>query len=163
MPNEGVGNVGFRYAACALALILLGACAARIDARGNLPDPEILGQIKAGRSTRDQVQQLLGSPSSVAVFDEETWYYVSQRTETVAFLAPKIIDRKVVVVQFNNKGVVSEVQTKGIEDGRDVNPVDRVTPTAGNELTILDQMVGNFGRFSKEKGKPQGGGDSGGY
>lgn len=130
-------------------VMALGACAPRIDTRGNLPDPERLAEVKPGLLTRDEVANILGSPSTIATFDEETWYYISKRTETVAFLEPEIGERMVVIVRFDSKGVVSGVETLGVEDGRVVRPVDRKTPTAGNELTILDQLIGNFGRFNK--------------
>jgi outer membrane protein assembly factor BamE (lipoprotein component of BamABCDE complex) len=160
MRKSGAVRSFTRAGACALVLALT-ACAARIDARGNLPDADSLAQMKPGKTTREQVLQALGSPSSVAMFDEETWLYMSQRTETVAFFSPKVTERKVVIVQFDKRGVLSDVKTMGLDAARDVEPVDRVTPTAGNELTILDQIVGNFGRFGKERGKTPGSGDSG--
>ena len=35
--------------------------------------------------------------------------------------------------------------------------VSRITPTAGKELTILEQIMGNVGRFSGADGATQGG------
>ena len=133
----------------ALAMVVL-ACSPRIDSRGNLPDPDRLVEVKPGLHGRDDVTDILGSPSSIAVFDEETWYYISQRTETVAFLAPSVEERKIVIVRFDGEGLVSTIETFGLEEGQTVEMVDRETPTAGNELTFIDQLIGNFGRFNKE-------------
>jgi len=130
-----------------------GACSPRVTATGNLPDPEKLAQIAPGKQTRQQVQQLLGSPSSVTAFNGETWFYISQRTETVAFFRPEIQDRQVVVIRFDQNGVVEDVETLGLESARNLQPVERVTPTAGNEMTVLEQMIGNFGRFRKDEKK----------
>jgi len=94
----------------------------------------------------------LGTPSSVGVFDGETWFYISERTEKVAFLDPKVIDRKVIVIKFDNRGVVSDMTTLGMEDGHEVAIVERKTPTAGQELGLLKQLFGNIGRF-EGKGK----------
>jgi outer membrane protein assembly factor BamE (lipoprotein component of BamABCDE complex) len=135
----------------ALALAVIG-CTPRVDTRGNLPDPEVLADIKPGQQSRDEVAEILGSPSTVAAFDEETWYYISKRTETFAFFEPEINDRQVVIVRFDAKGVVSELKYLGLEDGRVVNLVDRETHTAGNEVTFLQQIFGNVGRFNSGGG-----------
>ena len=129
-------------------VIAVSACAPRIELRGNLPDPERLSEISPGEQSRDEVAEILGSPSSIAMFDSETWYYVSQRTETVAFFEPEIKERNVVVLQFDKKGIVSTVQTLGVDDGQNVLPIERTTPTSGSTLSLWDQIFGNFGRFN---------------
>ena len=125
------------------------ACSARVDTRGNLPDPDIVAQITPGEHDRNAVIDSLGSPSTTAVFDEEVWYYISQRTETLAFLAPKVIERQVLIVRFDRRGIVTAVEALDLDDARTIEHVERTTPTAGNELTFIDQLVGNFGRFNK--------------
>lgn len=132
-----------------VALIaLLGACAPKVDIRGNLPDPERLSEISPGEQSRGEVEEILGSPSSVAVFDQETWFYVSQRTETVAFFEPEVKERKVVILKFDKDGIVSKIELLSAEDGKIVQPIDRKTPTAGNEFTLIEQLFGNLGRFN---------------
>ena len=134
-----------------LAVALAGAagCAPRIDTRGNLPDPERVSEITVGTHSRDDVADILGSPSSVSAFGDETWYYISKRTETLAFLAPEVTESNILVIHFDEGGKVDSVEHRGLADARSIVPVARVTPTAGNELTFLDQLLGNFGRFSK--------------
>jgi len=136
-----------------LALILLAApaCSPTIDIRGNLPNPDQLVLVKPGDVSRDDVANMLGTPSSTAVFDDETWYYISMRTETKTFFKPKVLDRKVVAVRFDPKGMVKDVRTYTLDDGREIKPIDRETPTAGNEMTFLEQMFGNLGKFSSQK------------
>ena len=139
------------------ALAVLGAaaaCSPRIDTRGNLPDPDVLADVEIGHTNRDQVSQLLGSPSSVAAFDGESWYYISERTETSGFFAPEVKQRKVLIIRFDDKGLVKSVNSLGLKDGREIAQVERVTPTAGNEITFLQQLLGNIGRFegSKDQG-----------
>lgn len=126
------------------------ACSPVVDARGNLPTPERLAQVKPGVIKRDDVLALLGTPSTIAAFDEDTWYYISARTEAVAFFEPETVERTVVAIAFDKDGVVEKVQTYGLGDGRDVDLVGRETPTAGKDMTIIQQLLGNVGRFSSE-------------
>ena len=130
-----------------------GACASRLDTRGNLPDPKLLSSIRPGELSREDVVDLLGSPSSVTPFGSDTWYYISKRTETFAFFAPKVTERKIVVVKFAKDGKVKEVSTLGLEKSRAIKHVLRTTPTHGNEMTIIEQLIGNLGRFKKKQQK----------
>ncbi|NQU58169.1 MAG: outer membrane protein assembly factor BamE [Rhodospirillales bacterium] len=129
-------------------MVLLSACTPKIDVRGNLPDPERLSEIAPGEQSREEIQEILGTPSSIAVFDQETWLYVSQRTETLAFFEPEVKERKVVILKFDKDGIVSAVETLSAENGKRIEPIDRKTPTAGNEFTLIDQLFGNLGRFN---------------
>lgn len=138
---------------CAVALST-AACATRLDTRGNLPDPERLTEIKPGEQTRDDVADILGSPSSVTPFGSNTWYYISNRTETFAFFAPEVIDRHIVMVKFGADGKVIEVDTVGLDAGRNIQPVARTTPTHGTQMSVIEQLIGNLGRFKKKGQKP---------
>ncbi len=137
-------------AGLALAALLIGGCTPTVDLRGNLPEPDQMAQIKEGVSTRDDVQALLGTPSATSTFGDESWQYISSRTETVAFFAPEEKDRKVVRITFDRNGVVKKVSQLGLQDAKDIDQVSRETPTAGKELSILEQLLGNVGRFSKD-------------
>ena len=148
MQNSRSAHRLLRHLVIGTALVA-AACAPRIATHGNLPDPEKLAEIVPGQVGKGEVAEILGSPSSIAAFNEETWYYISERKETTAFLAPDVTDRKVVIVRFDDKGVVSSIEALGLEDGRNVELVERATPTAGNEMTILEQVLGNMGKFNK--------------
>lgn len=142
--------------AFAIALTLAaGACTPAVDLRGNLPSPDSLAQVKPGKTTRDEVQTLLGTPSTTATYGGESWQYISARTETTAFFKPEVKERKVISISFDRAGVVKDVIQRGLEDGLAIQTVERETPTAGKELSILEQLVGNVGKFSKDsKGAP---------
>lgn len=133
-----------------LSTFLMTACESRIETRGNLPDPDLLETIQLDEHSRDQVAQLLGSPSTTAMFENETWFYISEIRETFAFFEPEIKERKIVIVQFDKAGLLKNVAEVGLADGRIVIPVDRETPTLGNDLNAIEQMLGNIGRFNKE-------------
>jgi outer membrane protein assembly factor BamE (lipoprotein component of BamABCDE complex) len=139
----------------AAGVVVLGltACESRLDLRGNLLDPERVVEIAPGEQSRDEVAAILGSPSSITPFGSDTWYYISQRTETFAFLAPKVTERQILVVKFDKDGRVAKVDTLGLEAGQVINPIKRKTLTHGNKMTIIEQLVGNLGRFKEANKK----------
>ena len=133
----------------AAAAALLLSCTPIQDNNGNIPLAESMEQIAPGKQTREQVKQTLGSPSAVGVFEEnDVWYYIGKRTETVAFLKPEVLEHQVVEIRFGADGRVSQVNTIDATQVAKPEPVDRVTPTEGNEFTILEQLIGNIGRFT---------------
>ena len=134
-----------------LAALALGACAPTVAQRGNVPDPEKLEQLKPGDS-KDKVVQMIGSPSTIGTFSDKRWYYISRKTEKVAFWDPKTVDQQVVEVLFDEQDKVQEVKRLNLADAYDVDPIGRTTPTAGKSITVLDQLLGNIGRFNKGGG-----------
>lgn len=136
----------------ALAAVL-GACSPRVSTHGNLPDPDLLADIEVGHVNKNEVARILGTPSSVAPFDSDTWYYVSEKTVTVAFFEPEVTERKIIIIRFDKRGMVKEFKTFGLEEAKQIEMVERKTPTAGNELGLLRQMFGNIGRFEGKGGK----------
>jgi outer membrane protein assembly factor BamE (lipoprotein component of BamABCDE complex) len=134
--------------AAALLVAPLGACHPTVSARGNLPTADQLSQIKPGVTDKASVTALLGSPSSVASFDDTTWYYISQKSEELAFFKPEARDPEVVAVVFDKDGVVKDVHKTSSKAPHAIDPVARTTPAPGKELSFIEQLIGNFGKFN---------------
>jgi outer membrane protein assembly factor BamE (lipoprotein component of BamABCDE complex) len=132
--------------------LALAACSPSVDTRGNLADKDRLQQITPGVSTRDDVAAVLGTPSTMGTFDPNTWYYIGARTEKTAFFRPDTVERKIVVVKFDEAGTVADVHQLDQNAGQEVELVERTTPTAGRDLNFIEQMLGNVGRFSGGNG-----------
>ena len=128
--------------------LALGACAQGVQVRGNIPDGEMVSKINPGIHTRMDIASLLGSPSTVSTFQDSKWYYIGQKTTQFAFFEPEVLERKVLVISFNDAGYVANTKTYGLEDGKIIDPVERITPTEGREISIIQQLFGNLGRFT---------------
>lgn len=119
-----------------------------VDNRGHTTDIEDFKQIVNGQSRQDDVAALLGTPTSTSNFGDTTWYYITERKETVGVWAPKVADQSVTAVHFDENGVVSNIESFGKGDAKDVQVVDKYTPTEGRHLTVVEQLLGNIGRFN---------------
>lgn len=146
-----------RPLAFSLALATLAGCDLPVVDRGNLPKPDLLAQIKPGVTDKNSVKALLGTPSSVAAFDGDTWYYISKEEKQIAFLRPEVLNQQVYAVHFDDKGIVTSVSHKGLEDAKNVTPNPDATPAPGREFTFLEQLIGNFGKFNAGGGSNNGG------
>jgi outer membrane protein assembly factor BamE (lipoprotein component of BamABCDE complex) len=141
-------NFFVRHGRVLVLLSALSACTPVYTSRGQQPDPDVLAEIEPGESSQRDVETALGTPSTRGVFRENVWYYMSERTEKTAFFKPELIERKIVAIVFDSSGVVEDIVTYTENDKKEVDLVARVTPTAGNELSIIQQLFGNVGRFS---------------
>jgi outer membrane protein assembly factor BamE (lipoprotein component of BamABCDE complex) len=139
-----------RLSAAALFVALSAGCVTPVQTfsgfrpehnNTEISDPQV------GVDTQDTVRERFGSPSTTAVFDQTTWYYVSQTQQQTAFLTPEVTERQIMAVRFNGETVAS-VEKYGLERGRVVAYNEDVTPTRGRELGLLEQIFGNIGNTS---------------
>jgi outer membrane protein assembly factor BamE (lipoprotein component of BamABCDE complex) len=147
--------MGYRTRAIAVALfasfaIAAGGCRATRDFHGYIPDQTLPTDIEPAVDTRSTVLARLGSPSTTSIFNEKLWVYMSSTREMFAFYHPKVVQREIVAIQFDDQDVVSDVLVYDLEAGRTVNYNSRVTPTRGRELGILEQLFGTIGRLPQQ-------------
>ena len=131
-----------------LAPLALAGCENVVDQRGFAATPGSVEKVEVGTQSREDIVRLIGSPSSVATFNPNVWYYISQKQETFAFLKPKITAQNVMQLSFNDTGRLQAIKKYDLEDAEKITMVSRITPTAGKELTVLEQIMGNVGRFA---------------
>jgi outer membrane protein assembly factor BamE (lipoprotein component of BamABCDE complex) len=134
----------------AIALIpAISACTPVKATRGNMLAQEQVQQIQPGVSHKSDVARILGTPSTRAIFDENTWYYVGMHTEQSAFFDPEVVDKRVMKVTFDDMDMVVAINDV-TNEGIDVPISSRVTPTGGQDLTVVQQLLGNIGRFNPQ-------------
>jgi outer membrane protein assembly factor BamE (lipoprotein component of BamABCDE complex) len=138
--------------AAGLLLPAMIGCTPTIQTHGHSLEEEQVAKVKPGETSRQEVLQLLGSPSALSTFDDDAWYYVSQRTEKTSFYQEGVVSQDVLTIAFDDQGRVISVDRHGLEQVASIDPVDRVTPTAGSSPSILQQLIGNIGRFSSAPG-----------
>ena len=120
--------------------------------RGNAVDPDSLKDLVVGTSTRADVNSLLGSPTAKAVFDDNTWIYISEVTQPRIGRVQGINSQHVVVMNFDQSGVLRGIKRLDGEDSKPVEVVSRTTPSPGSESTFLQQLLGNVGKFTPGAG-----------
>jgi len=127
--------------------LVLGGCAT-IDNRGHEVDSDHLAKIKAGVTTKEQVRKLLGTPSCVSTFDNSTWYYMSAETQRRAFFSPQVTKSNIMRIEFDAENRVKVVDLLNEKDMQVVAHVTREEPTSGHTFSVLEQLLGNVGRFN---------------
>ncbi|MFS8040584.1 outer membrane protein assembly factor BamE [Xanthobacter sp. AM33] len=155
---RGGMNSGFGYRGATVVLLLAGLGLAgcgdmvggsgttisgitRTYQRGYVLADGALEQVPVG-SSQEQVLLVLGTPSTVATVNGEAFFYISQVQKKVAFLKPEITEQKVLAVYFDKNKRVSRIAQYGLKDGKVFDFISQTTPTSGEELSLIKQMIG---------------------
>lgn len=137
----------FYLSALCATVIAASACSPIVASRGNMLADYQIASVLNGQDSKADVMQKLGSPTTQSTFNENVWYYMGQTTEKRGIFDPKVTAERIVMVEFDEMGVVKSI---GPLDNNRVNvPIsDRKTETAGTELSPIQDLLGNLGRFN---------------
>lgn len=131
--------------AAGVCLISAAACTPVANYQGFQPIDANPNDVKVGTDTRTSVRARLGTPTAVASFDKDTWFYVSQVSDKTAFYYPQVVKRNVTAISFDkDTQQVKTVNIFTLKDGRVVAYNKNETPTRGRELTFLEQLFGSL-------------------
>ena len=133
----------------ALALVGCSSFTPKKTSRGNLPSATEIAKVSVG-SDQKQVLEIFGPPLSTVAYDENTWLYMKRHTESYAFFTPTITQYELLALRFEN-GKVAQIEKRTVNDLREVPKVGDKTASAAPEPSWLDEVLGNIGRFNKNK------------
>lgn len=124
---------------------LLAACTVRTSQHGAIFTEAEIQQVQQGMS-QDQVELTLGSPNAKSTVGDGVYYYISTKTEQpVGFMKPRVVERRVLAVYFDDNRQVQRVAHYGLEDGKVIDFITRETPTYGGEDGLLKELFRNIG------------------
>lgn len=141
--NRTCSSLGTPLRTAAIVMLigaLLGGCITQTYQRGYIMPEGALEQIPLGAS-QEQVLIVLGTPSTVATISGEVFYYISQKTEQTSFLPQHEIDRRVIAVYFDKNRKVERLANYGIRDGKVFDFISRTTPSTGQELSFIANLL----------------------
>ena len=136
---------------CLLGALAISACSDVGSTHGQVLQTATIEDVRPGLATKQDIQAKLGSPTSTAAFDTSTWYYISQVRIRRSFFNPVTAQQRVLVLHFDGNDVLDRISMLDEDQSEEVTLVSRQTPTAGHKLSILEQLLGNVGRFVKKE------------
>jgi outer membrane protein assembly factor BamE (lipoprotein component of BamABCDE complex) len=154
LPPRALGyalttSIFMKKQASILILLAFAACSPIVDNKGYVKQADLKDRLVIGQTSKQEVFDQFGSPSSQSSFGPETWYYIHNRKETVGFLKPEVVDQDITSVEFDANGNVAKVGGYTQAEAQEVKNVKRETPTEGHALGFVEQVLGNVGRFNK--------------
>ena len=142
------GKIRARLAQVVMAgcIVLLSACSAVYRNHGYVPTDVDLEQVQVGVSTQQDVADFVGRPSAAGLLNDEGWYYVQSRFKHLGPKVPEEVERQVVAISFDKRGIVENVERFGLAEGRVVPLSRRVTETNIKGISFIRQLFSNIGR-----------------
>ena len=129
---------------------LLVSCTQPIEVHGNRISLKAFDIIEPGKTTEQQVLEQLGKPVITQGYGPKSWIYVESKSQDTVLSGKKFLNRTIVRISFSKKGIATSVDV--IPYDKEYNPkiATRKTPTAGQGITVFQQLIGNFGRFENK-------------
>ena len=142
------------FAALTIGLIAvaLTACSPTFRNHGYIPPEEDLQELVVGIDTRASVEDVVGPPTSGGVLEGGNYFYVRSVVKTFGPRRPEVVERQVLAISFDEAGVLQNIESFGLEDGRVVTLSRRVTDSNVSNVSFLRQLLGNLGRIGPDFG-----------
>ena len=141
-----------------LCCVFLSSCSTAkqnewfVNHNGNMPTEDRIAKITNG-STKDEVIQILGAPSAIVSFDDNSWIYMSSDIKRVAFKKPEEINRDILKLRFDNSNKVVEVTRLSKADGKEIVPCQEKTEVKGENLGFFRKYFGGVGQYNPLAGQ----------
>lgn len=141
----------FRASLAFAALLALPGCAIFSDQphyRGIAVSQHDLNELTPGISSEADAQAVLGPPTVQEIFDNNNWVYISQITKMRIGQTEGVKQQHVVVLSFDNNGVLQSVSQKDLSNAVIVAMDGKQTPVPGGKAGFLQQLVGGVGSYN---------------
>ena len=104
-------------------------------------------KITVNKTNKNDILNIIGPPSSVSSFDNNKWFYI-QRMKTNQSLfklgIKKINKNNILIVKFDNKGVLNYKKIKNINDMNDIKYTKDITEKEFKQNDLLFKIFSSL-------------------
>ena len=138
-----------------LTVLFLASCSSdNMKVHGNMIRDDELVYVEQGQTSQNDMIMMFGQPTTKGSFDEDIWYYIGQTVEYRSLMKPDVVERKIVEVCFDEEGLVESVKGYNLADGAEIDTCPDETESLGTERNVMQQLLGNIGKFNAPKANP---------
>tara|TARA_B100000959_G_C14530988_1_gene439506 strand:- start:94 stop:555 length:462 start_codon:yes stop_codon:yes gene_type:complete len=97
-------------------------------------------KILINKTNKNDILQIIGPPSSISIFDKNKWFYIQRlkKNQSLIKLGIKKIEKNnILIVKFNNKGILMEKKIIKLNDMNDIKYVKTITEKDFKQNNIL--------------------------
>lgn len=129
-------------------LTILASCIVRQDKKGYNFDISDADLLQIGITTKDGALRNMGSPTIIFDFDDhESWIYYSQNVKNMLFFKPKVFERKILVVKFDEQNTINSMENYDLSNQNNIKFTKNVTPLIDKEgKGFFKEIFGNIGK-----------------
>ena len=129
------------YVVILLTSVLL-SCTTNIKNHGYIPSKLDLETLVIGKDTKQSIANKIGLPATAGL--EGAYYYVRSTFNAPGFKSAQLVNRKVVVLSFDQRNKLKNIETFNVDNGNFVILDYRVTETGLDNKNILQQIISSI-------------------
>ena len=118
------------------------SCTTNIKNHGYIPSKSELDELVIGKDNKDSVSKKIGLPATAGL--EGSFYYVRSTFNAPGFRSAQLIDRTVVLLSFDKRNFLRNIETFSVDKKTVVRLDYRVTETGLENKNILQQIIGSI-------------------
>ena len=104
-------------------------------------------KLTVNQSNKNDILELLGSPSTKSTFDNDLWIYIERKTDT-AFLRKfgneKIIVNNVLLLEINNMGLLAKKEFLDLTNMQELKFVEQTTENQYRKNTFVYDFLSSL-------------------
>ena len=130
----------------AILFFQLNSCGLKvIENHGQIYEKNInFKELQVGKTTKNEIVQLFGSPSTTSNFDDEqSWIYISSEFKKFVFLDGSNTDQKILILSFNQ----NTLKNKELLSKNDINNIEyeeTLTDSRGKKVNWIKEFFTNL-------------------
>ncbi len=104
-------------------------------------------KITINKTNKNDMLKIIGPPSSVSNFNKNKWFYIERMktNQTIFKLGIKKIDKNnILIVEFNNKGILKDKKILKLNDMNDIKYVKAITEKDFKQNNILFNILSSL-------------------
>ena len=131
-----------RVLVCSLLISLFISCTTNIKNYGYIPTKSELDTLVIGKDNKESVSKKVGRPATAGI--EGSFYYVRSTFNEPGLRSAQLIDRTVVLLSFDKRNLLRNVETFSVDKKTVVRLDYRVTETGLQNKNIFQQIIGSI-------------------
>ena len=104
-------------------------------------------EISIEKTNKNDILKLLGRPSSISTFDENSWFYIEIEKENQSVFKlgkTKIRKNNVLKINFNNMGLVNDKKIYNLNDMNDLKIVKNITEKKYDKKSTIQKFLNSM-------------------
>jgi len=146
-------NLLLKFIIILFAATIISSCVKRTNYKGYYFGEDFETNTKPGTNVAE-IMEKMGSPTTSSTFGKPVFFYVNSKYEQKMFFIPKLVEQRILAIHFSDSGNVEKVKRYTLKDAKDIDFSSDSIEIQGNEMGVLEQILGNIGRFSNQGRRP---------
>ena len=132
-------------------LLILSSCKS-VNIHGQYLDDQDIKKIRSKSWSKEEMFNNLGYPNFVPDYTDNTVYYLYRTNTKRAWFRPKVIEQRIVRVNFDLNGKATKVEVLDNTHNESISVRSQSTKAGGTSHSGVQKFVRNVGRFNQTTG-----------